>query len=520
MPSRLQPILASLTLTSLLLATSAQADTRSDMAWREKLEAAPQQTWPVIQPAGDKYEYLLSAWRKGELWGVISEEQLQDPSHNRTAIPEARWLAKPVHDGVVLPKFRRTQGHLWLKPAGEARWHVFHTNGKKLTSLGATPYSDVRLLTGSDTLSLAELEAQLAEYPGLAGQYANVLRADLVLGLHAGHDAASSTVDLIDAGENRVLLTLSRLDLRQPPLLAGDLLLLRHDAAANAHTVIRLPPAPDGTYAALEVSASFRDLTLKGPVASALDDEGQAVLLDRDLRPFTVPGLALGRPEPLMPHLANADIFFKVPVLTDDGRAGYQFISRNKDGSPVLAPTLWQDIRLVRTYLIAQDMNDQWHLLRWKARDSGYDFTPTQLAGKPVVTDTLEAMDLAITEVNRADMQQLAASNRDAAARLAGWEAERAAQARKEAADRIELQRQIDEHAKARRAAEAEYQRLKEKSAADFAARNPSLGNWGNLSPLTLPSLRGAPGLSAMEKDYYDNRGNARNPYVLRERRP
>ncbi|MFN3587024.1 MAG: hypothetical protein ACK4UT_05930 [Moraxellaceae bacterium] len=268
------------------------------------------------------------------------------------------------------------------------------------------------------------------------------------------------------------------------------------------------------------MSASFLDLTLKGPVASALDDDGQAVLLDRDLRPFTVPGLALGRPEPPMPHLANADIFFKVPVLTDDGRAGYQFISRNKDGNPVLAPTLWQDIRLVRTYLIAQDMSDQWHLLRWKARDSGYDFTPAQLAGKPVVTGTLEAMDLAITEVNRADMQQLAASNRDAAARLARWEAERAAQARKEAADRIALQRQIDEHAKARRAAEAEYQRLKEKSAAEFMARNPSRGSWGNLSPLTLPSLRGAPGLSTMEKDYYDNRGNARNPYVLRERSP
>ncbi len=503
---------ASCTLVLALLAGHSQALTRSEMAYREKLEAQPllMATYGRIQAPGEKYEYLLTAWKKGEHWGVISEERRQKTNDT----PDARWLVKPVYADVLVPNFTRAQGHVWAKAVGETQWQAFSTNGKKLKALGTTPYSEMRVLRdGKDN--------RAGNYRPPSEDIRPRYR-ELIMGIHAGGTPASTTADLIDAGENRALLTLTHLDLRNEPLLENRVLVFQHDAEAKGYTLVRLPtpPAPAEAHAPLEVSAFYRELTLDAPVVSALDIDGNAIVLDRNLRPFTVPGLALGRPEPPAPHLAKADIFFKVPVLTDDGRAGYQFISRNKEGNPVLAPTLWQDIRLLRTYLIAQDMQGQWHLLRWKARDTGYDFTPAQLADKPVITDTLEAMDLAITEVNRADMQQLAASNSDAAARLARWEAERAAQARKEAADRIALQRQIDEHAKARRAAEAEYQRMKEKSAAEFMARNPSRGSWGNLSPLTLPSLRGAPGLSTMEKDYYDNRGNARNPYVLRERKP
>lgn len=520
MPLRLPPILAVLVLLLLWLPAGAEAARLSEITFREKLQSLPQQPYPVIRPAGAKYEYVLTAWRKGGHWGVISEERLQDPSRDRAATPEAHWLAKPVHDDVLLPRLTRTQGHLWLRPAGEARWQVFRTNGKKLAALGATPYAEVRLLSGSSRMSLAEYHAALAESPGLASHLSDAFRADLVLGIHAGSDPASATADLIDAGENRVLLQVSHLDLRQPPLLAGNLLLLRHEAASKAHTVVRLPPpAPEGSYPALEASAVLRDLRLEGPVASALDDDGNAILLDRELRPFTVPGLALGRPEPPLSLRLATDIFYKVPVLTADGRAGYQFIFRNKDGNPALAPTLWKDIQIMRTYLIAQALDDQWHLLRWKRQPDGYAFTPAQVDGKPVITATLDAMGLAITEVNRMDMQQLAVSNRQMAEQRVRWEAERAALARREAAERAELQRRIDENAKARLAAEAEYLRLKEKSDREFVARNRSSGSWGNLSPITLPSLRGAPGLSAMEKDYYDNRGNTRNPYVVRERK-
>lgn len=492
-----------------LLAGHSQALTRQEMAYREKLEAQPllMATYGRIQAPGEKYEYLLTAWKKGEHWGVISEERRQKTNDT----PDAYWLAKPVYADVLVPNFTRAQGHVWAKPVGETQWQAFSTNGKKLKALGSTPYSDMRVLRdGKDN--------RAGNYRPPSEDIRPRYR-ELIMGIHAGGNPASATADLIDAGENRVLLTLTHLDLRNDPLLENRALIFQHDAEAKGYTLVRLPapPAPTDAHAPLEVSAFYRELTLDAPVVSALDVDGNAILLDRDLRPFTVPGLALGQPMPPAPHLAKADIFFKVPVLTDDGRAGYQFIFRGKDGNPALAPTLWQDIQLLRTYLIARDMQGQWHLLRWKAREAGYDFTPAQLAGKPVITDTLEAMDLAITEVHRLDMQQLAATNRAMTAQLARWEAERAAQARKEAADRITLQRQIDENAKARIAAEAEYQRLKEKSAAEFTARNKS--SWGNLSPITLPSLRGAPGLSAMEKDYYDNRGNSRNPYVLREQR-
>lgn len=507
----LYSVLTGLSLSLLLLAGNSQAITRSEMAYREKLEAQPQlmATYGLVQAPGEKYEYLLTAWKKGEHWGVISEQRRQNSGGDT---PDASWLAKPVYADVLVPNFTRAQGHIWAKPVGETQWQAFSTNGKKLKALGATPYGEMRVLRdGKDT--------RTGNYRPPSEDIRPRYR-EIIMGIHAGGNPASATVDLIDVGENRVLLTLTHLDTRNEPLLENRVLVFQHDAEAKGYTVVRLPapPAPAAAHAPLEVSAFYRELALDAQVVSALDVDGNAILLDRDLRPFTVPGLALGRPVPPAPHLAKADIFFKVPVLTDDGRAGYQFIFRNKDGNPALAPTLWQDIQLVRTYLIAQDMKGQWHLLRWTRQANGYDFTPGQLAGKAVITDTLEAMDLAITEVNRLDMQQLAASNKAMAAQLARWEAERAQQARKEAADRAELQRQIDANAKARIAAEAEYQRLKEKSAAEFAARNKS--SWGNLSPLTLPSLRGAPGLSAMEKDYYDNRGNTRNPYVIREKKP
>jgi len=57
---------ASCTLVLALLAGHGQAVTRSEMAYREKLEAQPllMATYGRIQAPGEKYEYLLTAWKK------------------------------------------------------------------------------------------------------------------------------------------------------------------------------------------------------------------------------------------------------------------------------------------------------------------------------------------------------------------------------------------------------------------------------------------------------------------------
>ncbi len=507
MRSRLHSILTGLSLSLLLLGCSSKPVTLVDMAYREKLEGQPlvMSTYGYVRPVGEKYEYLHVIRGKNNRWGVISEQRLQEPHTNRYYVAPAKWLAQPVYEAVVLPDFKRTQGHIWVKPEGATQWQVFRTDGKKLTAPGATPYSDIRLLRVGKSNGKRPHED------------IRPFQRDLVMGIRAGDNPASATVDLIDVGNNQVLLTLTHLDTREEPRLENGKIVFRHDSAANGYTIVRLPapPAPTENYALLDASDFYLNLVLDAPAASGTDLEGKVVILDKDLRPFPFPGLTLGQPLPLHPAWSGPDHFYKVQVSTDKGRAGYQFIYRDKDGNPALAPTLWQDILQMQGYVIVVN-NGQWQMMTAIRRKDGYDFQPRLFNGQPVTATSLEALYAVVAGVKQADVKQAAIDIRLLAEQQAKWQAEYAEQRRKEAAEKAELQRRIDANAKARIAADAEYQRQKAESAAKFAERNKS--SWISGQPITLPSLQGAPGLSTLEKDYYDNRGNARNPYVIREK--
>lgn len=488
----------------LLLAGTAQALTLPELAHREKLTPPPQlaNTYGTIESASGQQDFVLSAWQKDGRWGVISEQR-------STRTRQANWLAKPNHEAVLVPRFTRTQGHVWLKPEGAAHWQVFHTNGKKLNARGNTPYSEMRTLReGPDTRPQAHRHDP--------SQDPRPHYRDLIMGIHAGHDPASADIDLIDVGENRVLLTIRQIDTREEPLLDKRMLLLRHDHRADGHTLVRLPPPPAATqaHAPLEASAFYWNLVLEGPVASARDYDGTTVILDQTLRPVAFPGLTLGQPTPLHPAWNEPYRVYKVQVSTVDGRAGYQFIYRGSDGNPVLDPTLWQDILQVQGYIVVV-LNNQWQLMTARPGGSGPVIQPRLLDGQMVTATTPEALYAAVARVQQADLRQATLDARHAAEQRARWQAEYAEQQRQEAADRAELQRRIDAHAQARVAAQAEYQRQKAQSAAEFSARNKS--SWGNLQPLSLPTASGASSLSTLERDHYDNRGNARNPYVIRE---
>jgi hypothetical protein len=337
--------------------------------------------------------------------------------------------------------------------------------------------------------------------------------------MHESPDPASATVDLIDAADNRVLMGLSQVDTRVDPRDEDTALIFRHDATVNGYTIVRLtkpqllpetklkPPPEDTDF--------YREISLDDPVRHALDATGKPVILARDFQPFSPAGLTLGKPEPLRQgDNIKARDFRRVPVTTATGQTGYQLIYRDKTNQPTLAPTLWNEIfEDDQGLLIAKTTDNQWRLLYWSHWDATFTFLPQafDLAGtRPVTGNSLETLYVSIAEWERSQAEHKRRYEQETQA----WLAQEPERARQRAAD---LQRRIDANAKARIAAEAEYQRQKLQSDAEFAARNKS--SWGNLQPITLPTIQGAPGLSSLEKDHYDNRGNARNPYVIREKR-
>jgi hypothetical protein len=500
----------SFALALLLVTGNSQALTLAEMRSKEALES------PVLAPVSNisrydsKYAFLISVWKKDGLWGVVSEQQLQDHDKNKTYTPKASWLVPPEFEQALVARTGRGyMSHVWLKPKGEIYWQAFRTDGKKLTALGSTPYTSMRLIReGRDTRS----EADRAN-PAADRREAYRL---LVLGIHDSQDPASATVDLIDAADNRVLMGLSQVDTRTDPRDEDAGLVFRHDAAANGYTIVRLTKPQLLPEAKLktppEETDFYREISLDEPVLHALDATGRPVILDRDLRPFSPPGLTLGKPEPLR---QGSDVktrdFRRVPVTTASGQTGYQLIYRNKVNNPELAPTLWREIfEDDQGLLIAQTADKQWRSLYWTP---SFNFYPHafDLAGTRLVTgNSVEALYVAIAEWERSQAEHKRRYEQETQA----WLAQEPERARQRAAD---LQRRIDANAKARLAAEAEYQRQKARSDAEFAARNKS--SWGNLQTITLPTLQGAPGLSTLEKDHYDNRGNARNPYVIREKR-
>ncbi|MFN3587025.1 MAG: hypothetical protein ACK4UT_05935 [Moraxellaceae bacterium] len=591
------PSPAGFALAALLLAGTAEAATLAELRSQEGLtpppEPRPAET--LLQPAGEKHDYLLSAWRKDGQWGVVSEQRPSPAAGSRAAAPTARWLAKPVHEAVLLPRLTRPHGHLWLKAADKATWQAYRSDGKKLTALEATPYREMCLLrAGKDKRPPAARNDP--------GQDSREAYPDLVLGIHAGLDPASAVVDLIDAGQNRVLLTLARVDTRREPLLERRLLLLAHDADVNGHTVIRLPepPAPGQGYAALEDNAFYRHLDFEGPLVTGVEPGGKTVILDRHLRPYAVPGLTLGEPAPLDPAWAanrGPQGFLRIPVTTSDGDSGYRLIHSSPfDRHPLLDRRQWKDIRMVDGHVVVQEADGQWQLLT-RYMVSSYIEVGRYLPELGTVrSPSLEGMSAAIAEAleakeekRREEVRQAALHARQQAEQMAKWRAEAAERERQEAAARaaaVAAQQAAAQAAQAHRAAiESARQVVRNlwagrgespaqlSAAADTVIRVNGAGfsaseiytiasalkrvyggdratlgrlasaldslhltaangedfrrrrdnatrSWGNMAPIDLPSASGAPGLSTMEKDYYDNRGNARNPYVLRERKP
>ena len=496
-----------------LVAGNSQAITLEEMRSKEALKPPALAHSNNISRYDSKYAFLISAWKKDGLWGVISEQQLQDSDKNQSYTPKASWLAPPQFEQALVARTGKGyMSHVWLKPKGEAHWQAFSTDGQKLTALGPTPYTSMRLIReGRDTRA----EADRAN-PATDRREAYRL---LVLGIHESQDPASATVDLIDAVDNRVLIGLSQVDARVDPRDEDTALVVRHDAAANGYTIVRLtkpqllpaaklkPPPEDTDF--------YREITLDDTVMHALDAAGNPVILTRDFQPFSPPGLTLGKLEPLRQgdNIKSRD-FRRVPVTTATGQTGYQLIYRNKARNPTLAPTLWKEIfEDDQGLLIAKTIDNQWRLLFWSHWDSPFTFLPQSFdldGTRPVTGNSLEALYASIAAWERSQAEHKRRYEQETQA----WLAQEPERTRKRAAD---LQRRIDANAKARIAAEAEYQRQKAQSDAEFAARNKN--SWGNLQPLTLPTLQGAPGLSSLEKDYYDNRGNARNPYVIREKR-
>lgn len=584
--------LAAFSLASLLLTGTTLAVTLEAMRHKEGLlpPPAPKPAQALIQPAGEKYAYLLSAWKKGELWGVVSEQRLQTGVGPQDA--EAHWLATPVHEAVLLPGLTRPQAYLWLKSQDKANWEVVRSNGKKLGTPGATPYREMHLLrVGKDTRPPADradpARDARAPYP------------DLVMGIHGGQDPASATIDLIDAGDNRVLLSLSHVDTREAPLLERRLLLFRHAPEVNGHTVVRLPPPPaaSASYPPLDDNSFYRNLVLDAPVVMAVDMAGKTVILDRELRPFSPTGMTLGQPLPLDPAWAanrGPQGFLRIPVTTSDGDSGYRLIHSSPfDRHPLLDRRQWKDIRMVDGHVVVQEADGQWQLLT-RYMVSSYIEVGRYLPELGTVrSPSLEGMSAAIAEAleakeekRREEVRQAALHARQQAEQMAKWRAEAAERERQEAAARaaaVAAQQAAAQAAQAHRAAiESARQVVRNlwagrgespaqlSAAADtvirvngagFSAseiytiasalkrvyggdrvtlgrlasaldslhltaangedfqRRRNTSSWTAGQPITLPSLQGAPGLSAMEKDYYDNRGNARNPYVLREQR-
>ncbi len=499
---------------ALILPTgNSQALTLAEMRSKEGLKP------PALAPSNNisrydsKYAFLISAWKKDGLWGVVSEQQLQDSDKNRSYTPKATWLAPPEFEQALVARTGKGyMAHVWLKPKGATHWQAFSTDGQKLTALGPTPYTRMWLIPeGRDTRT----EADRAN-PAADRREAYCL---LVLGMHESQDPASATVDLIDAVDNRVLMGLRQVDTRVDPRDEDAALVFRHDTAVNGYTIVRLTKPPLLPEAKLkpppEDTDFYREITLDDPVRHALDASGKPVILARDFQPFSPAGLTLGKPEALRQgNDIKARDFRRVPVTTAAGQTGYQLIYRDKTNQPTLAPTLWKEIfEDDQGLLIAKGTDNQWQLLYWSHWDSTFTFLPQafDIAGTRRVTgNSLEALYVSIAEWERSQAEHKQRYERETQA----WLAQEPERARKRAAD---LQRRIDANAKARAVAEAEYQRQKAQSDAEFAARNKS--SWGNLQPITLPTLQGAPGLSSLEKDHYDNRGNARNPYVIREKR-
>ncbi len=494
----------------ILVTSNSEALTLEEMRSKEALEPPVLAHSNNISRHDSKYAFLISVWKKDGLWGVISEQQLQDHDKNKRYTPKATWLVPPEFEQALVARTGKGyMSHVWLKPKGETHWQAFSTDGQKLTALGPTPYTSMRLIReGRDTRA----EADRAN-PAADRREAYRL---LVLGIHESQDPASATVDLIDAVDNRVLMGLSQVDPRVDPRDEETALVIRHDAMANGYTIVRLTKPELLREAKLkpppEETDFYREITLDDPVLHALDASGKPVILDRDFQPFAPAGLTLGKPEPLRQgNGIKTQDFRRVPVTTASGETGYQIIYRNTVNKPELVPTLWREIfEDDQGLLIAQTIDKQWRSLYWTP---SFNFYPQafDLAGTRLVAgNSLETLYVAIGEWESSQAEHKRRYEQETQA----WLAQEPERARQRAAD---LQRRIDANAKARIAAEAEYQRQKAQTDAEFAARNKS--SWGNLQPLTLPSLQGAPGLSSLEKDHYDNRGNARNPYVIREKR-
>lgn len=515
-------ILTGLTLATLLLTGAVSAATLEDMRSKEGLTAPAPAARSSIARYDSKYAYHLSAWKKGDAWGVISEQQLQDAEKNARYTPKAKWLAPPEFEQALVARTGKgSMSHVWLKPKGATHWQAFRTDGQKLTALGPTPYTSMRLIReGRDTRGEADR--------GDPAKDRREAYRELVLGIHESGDPASATVDLIDAVDNRVLLEISQLNLGEEPRDEYTALVFQHDAAAaHGYSVIKLSnPWTDRRARWLntppEELGFYREITFD-PVVHALDVTGKPVILDRDFRPFSMPGLTLGKPEPLRQgDNIKTQGFRRVPVTTASGQAGYQLIYRNKAGNPELyantfnktAPALWSEIfEDSQGMLIGKTPENQWRLLYWTLVDSTFSFYSHSfdLAGTRLVTGaSLDALYVSIAAWERSQAEHKRRHEQE----TREWLAKEPERARLRAA---EEQRQRKEYEKAVRETALENQRRNEQAAAAFAARNKS--SWGNLSPLTLPSLQGASGLSTMEKDYYDNRGNARNPYVIRERK-
>lgn len=278
-------------------------------------------------------EVRLTAWQQmenvkaGKGWGIVREKKIGSG---------AGWLAKPVHDGAVVARFPhpRERAYVWLKQAGAATYQAYETNGNRLGDAIPTPYATVR----------AELFDQGIE-----------LLPYVVLGTHAAAVGDPADVDIVDARDNRVLLTVPKVKAGTRPLYKHDALAFEHGDTTGGFSLVTTglvtPEAARGSrsqwyvdkykapYALKAVPGRYRALHLGSNVAHAEDMDGHTVVFARDWKPFSPKGERFGAILPLLERQGGDKdkTIYMVEVKEPKGERGWQVLWADAYGQVKLA---------------------------------------------------------------------------------------------------------------------------------------------------------------------------------------